>query len=182
YTITFASDNARNAYVRSSHNNKLYYNPQLTYRPWANADGSLMANANVTYPMKRAAGCRNLTQTNRAWWSIYYTDFSPYYYNRDESFWPAVYFDYKGSGNVKLANSYTRVEIQSGKTYGDRPNRSDCRNAPVCSYAEEIQNFANWYTYYRSRILAARAGVGRAFASQGGAFGSALPPSMPAAA
>ncbi|MGL6495290.1 hypothetical protein ACSZNT_10085 [Aeromonas veronii] len=33
YTITFASDNARNAYVRSSHNNKLYYNPQLTIVP-----------------------------------------------------------------------------------------------------------------------------------------------------
>ncbi|WP_420939108.1 pilus assembly protein [Aeromonas veronii] len=173
YTITFASDNARNAYVRSSHNNKLYYNPQLTYRPWANADGSLMANAKVTCaphnPMKTAAGCRNLTETNRAWWAIYYTEFSPYYYNQDESFWPAVYFDYKGSGNVFNAKNYTRVVINKAvaTVYDGRPNRSDCKNAPLCSYDEEIQNFANWYTYYRSRILAARAGVGRAFASQG---------------
>lgn len=176
YTITFASDNARNAYVRSSHNNKLYYNPQLTYRPWANADGSLMANAKVTCaphnPMKTAAGCRDLTQTNRAWWAIYYTEFSPYYYNQDESFWPAVYFDYKGSGNVFNAKNYTRVVINKAVAtiYGGRPNRSDCKNAPVCTYDEEIQNFANWYTYYRSRILAARAGVGRAFASQGDAI------------
>ncbi|RQM60195.1 pilus assembly protein [Aeromonas enteropelogenes] len=174
YTITFASDNARNAYVRSSHNNKLYYNPQLTYRPWANADGSLMVNAKVTCaphnPMKTAAGCRDLTQTNRAWWAIYYTEFSPYYYNQDESFWPAVYFDYKGSGNVFNAKNYTRVVINKAVAtiYDGRPNRSDCKNAPVCTYDEEIQNFANWYTYYRSRILAARAGVGRAFASQGG--------------
>ncbi|WP_421193578.1 pilus assembly protein [Aeromonas enteropelogenes] len=176
YTITFASDNARNAYVRSSHNNKLYYNPQLTYRPWANADGSLMANAKVTCaphnPMKTAAGCRDLTQTNRAWWAIYYTEFSPYYYNQDESFWPAVYFDYKGSGNVFNAKNYTRVVINKAVAtiYDGRPNRSDCKNAPVCIYDEEIQNFANWYTYYRSRILAARAGVGRAFASQGEAI------------
>lgn len=176
YTITFASDNARNAYVRSSHNNKLYYNPQLTYRPWANADGSLMANAKVTCaphnPMKTAAGCRDLTQTNRAWWAIYYTEFSPYYYNQDESFWPAVYFDYKGSGNVFNAKNYTRVVINKAVAtiYDSRPNRSDCKNAPVCTYDEEIQNFANWYTYYRSRILAARAGVGRAFASQGEAI------------
>ncbi|MGL5338388.1 MAG: pilus assembly protein [Aeromonas veronii] len=173
YTITFASDNARNAYVRSSHNNKLYYNPQLTYRPWANADGSLMANAKVTCaphnPMKTAAGCRNLTETNRAWWAIYYTEFSPDYYNQDESFWPAVYFDYKGSGNVFNAKNYTQVVINKAvaTVYDGRPNRSDCKNAPLCSYDEEIQNFANWYTYYRSRILAARAGVGRAFASQG---------------
>ncbi|MEL3927953.1 PilC/PilY family type IV pilus protein [Aeromonas enteropelogenes] len=176
YTITFASDNARNAYVRSSHNNKLYYNPQLTYRPWANADGTLMANAKVTCaphnPLKTAAGCRDLTQTNRAWWAIYYTEFSPYYYNQDESFWPAVYFDYKGSGNVFNAKNYTRVVINKAVAtiYGGRPNRSDCKNAPVCTYDEEIQNFANWYTYYRSRILAARAGVGRAFASQGEAI------------
>ncbi|WP_421240435.1 pilus assembly protein [Aeromonas enteropelogenes] len=176
YTITFASDNARNAYVRSSHNNKLYYNPQLTYRPWANADGSLMVNAKVTCaphnPMKTAAGCRDLTQTNRAWWAIYYTEFSPYYYNQDESFWPAVYFDYKGSGNVFNAKNYTRVVINKAVAtiYDGRPNRSDCKNAPVCTFDEEIQNFANWYTYYRSRILAARAGVGRAFASQGEAI------------
>lgn len=176
YTITFASDNARNAYVRSSHNNKLYYNPQLTYRPWANADGSLMANAKVTCaphnPMKTAAGCRDLTQTNRAWWAIYYTEFSPYYYNQDESFWPAVYFDYKGSGNVFNVKNYTRVVINKAVAtiYDGRSNRSDCKNAPVCTYDEEIQNFANWYTYYRSRILAARAGVGRAFASQGEAI------------
>ncbi|MCF5907525.1 pilus assembly protein [Aeromonas veronii] len=173
YTITFASDNARNAYIRSSHNNKLYYNPQLTYRPWANADGSLMANAKVTCaphnPFNTAAGCRDLTQTNRSSRAIYYTNFSPYYYNQDESFWPAVYFDYKGSGNVFNANSYNRVVINKAVAtlYGYRPNRTDCKNAPVCSYDEEIQNFANWYTYYRSRILAARAGVGRAFASQG---------------
>ncbi|WP_421219638.1 pilus assembly protein [Aeromonas enteropelogenes] len=176
YTITFASDNARNAYVRSSHNNKLYYNPQLTYRPWANADGSLMVNAKVTCaphnPLKTAAGCRDLTQTNRAWWAIYYTEFSPYYYNQDESFWPAVYFDYKGSGNVFNAKNYTRVVINKAVAtiYDGRPNRSDCKNAPVCTFDEEIQNFANWYTYYRSRILAARAGVGRAFASQGEAI------------
>jgi len=39
-------------------------------------------------------------------------------------------------------------------------NRREAREA-------EIQNFANWFTYYRSRILIARAGVGRAFAQQG---------------
>lgn len=46
-------------------------------------------------------------------------------------------------------------------------NRNDCLNKPTCTYQEEIQNFANWYTYYRSRILSARAGIGKAFARQG---------------
>ena len=65
------------------------------------------------------------------------------------------------------ANKYTRVEILSGSDYTGGANRTDCASAPTCTYDEEIQNFANWYTYYRSRILLARAGVGRAFARQG---------------
>lgn len=173
-TVTFTSNNDRNAYTRSSNNNKLYYNPLQSYRPWAKADGTLMANASISCaphnPFNTAAGCRDLTKNNRSRSLRYYTGFSSSDYNDDETFWPAVYFAYKGSGDVKKVGSYTRVEIKSGSTYGGRPNRSDCKSAPVCTYDEEIQNFANWYTYYRSRILAARAGVGRAFASQGQAI------------
>lgn len=170
-TVTFASNSDFNAYNRSSQNNRLYYNPSLTYRPWANADGSLMANASITCaphnPTNTTAGCRDLTKNNK-FRADYYTNFSSdYNRNAEETFWPAIYFSYKGSGDLKKVGSYTRVEIKSGTTYDSRPNRSDCKSAPVCTYAEEIQNFANWYTYYRSRILAARAGVGRAFASQG---------------
>lgn len=173
-TVTFASNSDFNAYNRSSQNNRLYYNPSLTYRPWANADGSLMANASITCaphnPTNTTAGCRDLTKNNK-FRADYYTNFSSdYNRNAEETFWPAIYFSYKGSGDLKKVGSYTRVEIKSGTTYDSRPNRSDCKSAPVCTYAEEIQNFANWYTYYRSRILAARAGVGRAFASQGNAL------------
>ena len=171
-TVTFTATNDLNAYSRSSQNNKLYYNPSLSYRPWANADGSLMANASITCaphnPTNTTAGCRDLTKNNSSSSARYYNGFSSNNYSdSNETFWPAVYFAYKGSGDVKKAGSYTRVEIKSGSTYDDRPNRSDCKSAPVCTYAEEIQNFANWYTYYRSRILAARAGIGRAFATQG---------------
>lgn len=173
-TVTFLADKGRNAYTRSSHNNKLYYNPQLTYRPWVKADGTLMANASITCaphnPFNTTAGCRDLTKSNRSKSLRYYTGFSSTDYNDEETFWPAVYFAYKGSGDVKKVSSYTPVEIKFGGIYDKRPNRSDCKSAPVCSYDEEIQNFANWYTYYRSRILAARAGVGRAFASQGQAL------------
>ncbi|MFQ2367809.1 pilus assembly protein [Aeromonas enteropelogenes] len=172
-TVTFAVDNDRNAYIRSSHNNKLYYNPQLTYRPWPRADGSLMDNASITCaphnPFNTNAGCRDLTISNTEDNLRYYLYFSDSRYITKETFWPAVYFAYKGTGNIYRAANYERVEINKkiANVYFGRPHRSDCKNAPTCSYDEEIQNFANWYTYYRSRILAARAGVGRAFASQG---------------
>lgn len=85
------------------------------------------------------------------------------------SFFPALYFMHEG-GDYNDLESYRRVEIRpsSAPFEGDgRDGRSDCANAdasvPSCSYEEEIQNFANWYTYYRSRTLAARAGIGEAF-------------------
>ena len=65
---------------------------------------------------------------------------------------------------------YQRIEIKprnepfSGE---GRTNRTDAGCvAGSCSYAAEIQNFANWFTYFRSRHLAAAAGVGRAFSVQ----------------
>lgn len=48
-------------------------------------------------------------------------------------------------------------------TYLNRPNRSDCASAPSCSYTEEIQNYAKWYTYYRDRMLMMKTSAGRSF-------------------
>jgi len=41
--------------------------------------------------------------------------------------------------------------------------RSDCAAATSCTYAEEIQNFANWWTYYRTRMALMKTATGRAF-------------------
>ncbi|MBB5210912.1 pilus assembly protein [Microbulbifer hydrolyticus] len=84
-----------------------------------------------------------------------------------ETFWPARYYWHDG-GSEWDRDNYTKTDIRSGSDYSghDRSKRSDCDNG-ICTYAQEIQNFANWYTYYRSRTLAARAGIGRAFAEQG---------------
>lgn len=40
--------------------------------------------------------------------------------------------------------------------------RTDCAAAPVCTYAEEMTNFANWYAYYHNRIQMAKTAVGLA--------------------
>jgi len=168
---SFDSNNEYTAKLRSSHVNKIYYDPTVRYLPWSNADGSLMANASITCaphnPFNTAKGCRNLTVNNTqsaAWLRSNGTVTSA----TSRTFYPAVYFQYKGSGSIDSASSYTQVEIRSGKTYTGGPGRTDCANILTCTYEEEIQNFANWYTYYRSRVLLARGGVGRAFAAQGG--------------
>jgi len=48
-------------------------------------------------------------------------------------------------------------------TFNKYPARTDCATN-VCSYDEEMTNFANWYAYYRSRMQSTKTSIGRAFA------------------
>ncbi len=63
---------------------------------------------------------------------------------------------------------FTRVDIVSTTaSYPKGPNavRTDCASAASCTYAEELQNFANWYSYYRTRMAMMKTATGRAFLS-----------------
>lgn len=61
---------------------------------------------------------------------------------------------------------FKRVDIvPSVTTYAKGPKsvRTDCASATSCTYDEEIQNFANWWTYYRTRMALMKTATGRAF-------------------
>jgi type IV pilus assembly protein PilY1 len=60
---------------------------------------------------------------------------------------------------------FVRETIISGPTYGNRPNRVDCLGVPTCTYTEEIQNYAKWYAYYRTRLQMMKTAVGISFRS-----------------
>ncbi|TSE18549.1 Type IV pilus biogenesis factor PilY1 [Tepidimonas alkaliphilus] len=174
--------NANNPYgaiVRSPAFNTNYYDPSITYKPWVRHDGSSWPNANPACapnnPARNDAGCRNLTQqlTESATWvscrmSNPATNTTSCSTASSLTYWPAVYYRYNG-GDKWSHTSYTAVEIRPttpSYTGDGRERRTDCVNG-VCTYQQEIQNFANWYSYYRSRIFATRAGTGRVFAAQG---------------
>lgn len=180
------TDQAYAAMTRSAQFNTTYYNPAVTYTPWVRSDGSLYPNASASCALhnpEQTGNCpgngdvnsiaRNLTVTNgrynNNYWRACYDDgdcASGFFNNF--TFWPATYYTYNGGDRWNIDN-YDRIEIRSSiNSYsGDgRIARDDC-NLGTCTYAQEIQNFANWYTYYRSRILAARAGIGKAFSLQG---------------
>ena len=172
YSIDFDDTNIYSVSRRSSYVNKVYYDPKVRYLPWSNSDGSLMSNASSTCayhnPYNTAAGCRNLT-ANNSQTSRWLQSNGNRSSSTTKTFYPAVYYQYNSnSGNVNNTGSYTKVEIKSSTaSYTGGSNRTDCVAAPTCTYDEEIQNFANWYTYYRSRVLLARAGIGKAFSAQG---------------
>ncbi len=81
-----------------------------------------------------------------------------------------------GSGVVAAAGwsrqkvgTFVRTNIVTGQTYTKFPARSDCVSTN-CTYAEELTNFANWFAYYRTRMMMAKTSIGRAFLSLGSDF------------
>jgi len=178
YNNNVATINDAEAYAalaRSPQVNTIYYNPGITYTPWSRADGSLFPNAPPGCaphnPVNAGAGCRdlltNMARGNATWRACTSAGNCPGTTNTP-NFWTATYYWHNG-GNIWTRANYTQRQIRNttpSYTGEGRENRSDC-NAGTCTFAQEIQNFANWYTYYRSRVLTARAGIGKAFSAQG---------------
>ncbi|MCB1919536.1 MAG: pilus assembly protein PilY [Candidatus Competibacteraceae bacterium] len=185
----FNDANIHNTFSRSSDNNAVFYNPLITYKPWVNADNTPYANASPTAapynPADLTRGTLNLTaqQTQSAYWfrntsntnqnSASYTCGPPC----NQTFWPITFYRYKGTGGRSSPASYIKYQIRGGNGYtkdldGGAETAvtsftwSDGTQIITRTVLEERQNFANWFTYYRSRILAARAGIGRAFGQQ----------------
>jgi type IV pilus assembly protein PilY1 len=167
----FNDNNIHNFFSRSS-NNTIFYNPDNTYLPWSNPDGTSMGDATPTAalynPNTPGVGNLDLTaqQTENACWFSHTTDINsvngdPCFGNH--TYWPITYYNYNGGAVATRAN-YTRVQIT---TATPATANFTSPNGTVRTRDEEIQNFANWFQYFRSRVLLARAGVGRAFARQG---------------
>jgi len=174
----FSSTLAYSVRNRTSSVNRMYYDPSITYVPWESATGSMgnvAINCAPHNPFVPASGCRDLTANNtqQAEWESWNGPGTPGMIrtaaNVSRTFWPAVYyrFNLTGSPTWNVAN-YTQVLITpTVSSYVGGPQRTDCGATPTtCTYNQEIQNFANWYSYYRSRVLTSRAGIGRAFANQ----------------
>jgi type IV pilus assembly protein PilY1 len=71
------------------------------------------------------------------------------------------------SAGRALVGKFNRVDIipsvNSYPASGTKGiERTDCAGT-TCSYNEELQNFANWYTYYRFRLLMMKSAVTHAF-------------------
>ena len=187
----YNQSNAFARYLRSSAGNPIYYDPKTTYLPWPTAanDQLLSLPAPVfkgtTTPTQVRIDIHNPFSTT----SGYLLDIKKRVNvsgtptpaaaldNPANNFWPATYFVYTGAApltlqqavNGTLSTAFTKYEIKpSVTTYPRGSERTDCiLVAGVCTYNEELQNFANWLQYYRNRRLMAKGGVAAALAKQG---------------
>jgi type IV pilus assembly protein PilY1 len=153
-----------------NHNyNKIYYNPNITYTPWVgvNKSGIRFSNVDPTKalvnPYDPSLGYENLTvnMTYSTWYkkpsSTSYIDIS------NITLFPARYYiwsDTNSNGIVDATDDRELVEIKPARPlYPRAAGRRDCTSDALklnCTYAEEIQNFANWFSYYRSRDFTAK--------------------------
>jgi type IV pilus assembly protein PilY1 len=185
---------------RSSQTNTIYYDPEVRYEPWTNADGSLR-----TAPT--AANTSNWTRVPTEGDSSYTTNFTPRTLgsnvkwcltigncdsrasfsggtaesNALTDYDPTVYY-ILDSATAPTQAGTVRVSIWNMRQYrtgspsstaisaftrGDK--RTDCtalaNGSRSCSQAQELQNFATWYQYHRTRLMLAKASVSKAFSS-----------------
>lgn len=145
---------------RSPDINTIYYNPKQRYVPWAATATTRYPNASISNayinPLKQGPSDKaidltvNLTERVRRDTVTY--------------FWPGLYYLLKPGTNPKVTSNYDVYDVNDGAlTFKKYPGRDDCQGTTTCTQAEEQQNFANWFVYYRTRMLLAKAALSEAF-------------------
>ena len=139
--------------LKSKDANYIYYNPDVSYAPWAGVDGS-------GNPLYVDADPYNAPEDPNDWSNntidlTVAQDYDDGNRNCTACLYLPTYYDWvdtDGDGIPHATNdSGTVIEIKAA-------------NAPFPSgrdYTDELQNFANWFVYYRTRADTMRAGVGR---------------------
>ncbi len=154
---------------RSPDVNPIFYNPDLRYSPWFLPDGSgnRMANASTTATRWDPVVSTATFQLNKNYTggskitTIWYTGPSTRS-NSTKDFYPGLVYRLTPNADPTLPGSYTRYDINatdgSHAPATKHPNRTDCALSK-CTRTEELQNFANWFTYYRMRESLTKAAV-----------------------
>lgn len=178
------------AFARSSDYNPLYYNSMINYAPWSPANNgsttTAFSNANTNTPLSKPRGSTTFTissdisstlsrqsewtfkyhqgmtiPTNAMYYngSTWVTPSTPYTvpngvsYNVAFQYYPATFYVKDPSGNDAIApdgSKLKKYEIKSGNVF---PSGR--------TYAAELQNFANWFQYYRKRKLMVAGSMGQ---------------------
>lgn len=151
---------------RNSDYNTLYYNPKRTYTPWAGVNDAGVTYADISIdpaaapidPYLAAGSAYNLTDdatvtTRDPGGNLFTYTYTP------AAYW--VWNDTNSNGEVDANDSHARIVISLGTPVcadGVDTSAAD-QIAGACmlrSYADEIKNFATWFSYHRSRELSAK--------------------------
>lgn len=188
----YMPDNAKNfgsgKYGAASYQcNGVSYNPAIRYLPPVDSTGGSYINASFTAAPVDGYGTTSTATKNlstsfvdaggdAAQAAFYFkytgtqtTEKLKDYYNTNSTFYKECN---SAVGSAPGNAVFTKVIISSATaTYDKASSRSDCvTNTTTCTFAEESQNFANWFSFYSTRILMMKTATGLAFKTIGNTF------------
>jgi len=147
--------------ARSKHCNGLYYNPAVTYVPPVDYTGASFSNSSFTNAWDN--GYQSSGTKTDLTGSVYYT------YSGTQA---DVGFTYNSNGSVQTGTNFYK---ECNSSVGNTPGKNVFTKVTVSSTSgpggvDERTNFANWHSYYRTRILAMKSAAGRAFKTIGNTY------------
>ena len=146
--------------------NILYYDPRYTYLPRVNANGTRQA----------AASTSGLNSFPLFWRSCEPTSSAPNNsctgananYGNTVALLSGAYLPAPSvlASNADPTVSYPNTASSATAKYPKFKDRTDCTggsgSAQWCTWANELQNYANWSTFYSTRIEMAKSSIGEA--------------------
>ncbi|TCS72714.1 type IV pilus assembly protein PilY1 [Sulfuritortus calidifontis] len=149
--------------------NPMYYNPQVSYDPGVNADGTTRS---TSFTAAKRNGFYDYATNNTVNLSTSYRpvyDYDPSTNDNDYAENPSA--DFPGQENSGVAAYYYRFKTTCNSQSSTDLNDENCYEKVTVSATsgpggtDERQNFANWYSFYRTRSLMTVTAASRAFAS-----------------
>jgi len=171
--VSYADPSGSNLFqrqMRSASVNSIFYDPTVLYLPWLTPDGKTrMADAAytaarwdpLTATVPLATDLSQVTSVSTKWCKdalqadCLTTPASATYD-------PALYYVLKAGTDPAATTNYTQFDLNNAAvtSYDSYPARvcaatlsGACCTSSTCTRAQEQQNFANWFVYYRTRSL-----------------------------
>lgn len=142
--------NYRNLCFGAASINRIFYDPTKKYAPPPKADGTLFPDATFTSAKKDGFSSTSST-VNLSNLSNLSTPETEVAKNTDSRFY---YSTHTASGTPKCGNTYSRTNFAVV---------TDENSIAAPSGVDAKTNYANWYSYYRTRMLTMRSAAGRVF-------------------
>lgn len=152
-------------YLASSEENKIYYNPNTIYAVPPNTDGSPRTPPSYTSaPVNGYSASSSVINLDTNYRAL----IADYYYPDGSTGFTI--------NNVKTVKGKEELDVYGGFYYNfkntefckDNKRSDSCYDLVLMSAAgQDKQNFANWFSFYRTRLMTSKAGVGLTFVSQG---------------
>lgn len=169
-----SSDLLEQIKFRSPDINTIYYNPRIRYQPWAKADGqrypaAVLSKAYID-PLKQDGTSVDLSKTFTLNGVTFCAQYFFGYCTKTQLavHHPGIYYLLKDGQDPNKTKSYDVYDVndKAVTSFNSYPDRSDC-SEKSCTPDQERQNFANWFVYYRTRMLSTKAALSEAFFQTG---------------